>query len=156
MVANTFHIAIPGWDDSRDGSSDNESTDCFQEEPFPSASAAESAAEEEQMVEIDISSGEQEDAFWTLLTEMGIEVSDFSNGDDDDREEFEDVENYMETCMPSSNNAARPATGEAYSLNTKLRSSCVAHLLQLVIKDGLSALKVLSFYKSVEYFVSGF
>jgi hypothetical protein len=96
--------------------------DCFQEELFPSTSAAESAAEEEQMVEIDISSVEQEDAFWTLLTRLGIEVSDFSNGDDDDREEFEDVERYMETCMPSSNNVTRPATGEGYSLNMKLRS----------------------------------
>ena len=58
--------------------------------------------------------------------------------------------------MPSSNNATRPATEEGYSLNIKLRSSCVAHLLQLVIKDGLSALKVLSFYKSADYFVPGF
>jgi len=91
MVANTFHIAIPGWEDSRDGISDTESTDCFQEEPFPSASAAGSAAEEEHMVEINISSVEQEDAFWTLLTGLGIGVSDFSNGDDYDREEFEDV-----------------------------------------------------------------
>ena len=58
--------------------------------------------------------------------------------------------------MPSSNNATRPETEEGYSLNIKLRSSCVAHLLQLVIKDGISALKILSFYKSVDYFVPGF
>ena len=53
------------------------------------------------MVKIDISSVEQEgDAFWSLPTGLGIEVSEFSIGDDD-REEFEDVERYMETCMPS-------------------------------------------------------
>ena len=144
MVANTFHIAIPGWEDSTEGSSDTESIDYIQEEPLPSASSAESAAEEEEMVEIDLSSFEQEgDAFWSLLTGLGIESSEFSIGDDD-REEFQDVERNMETCMPSSNNATLPATEEGYSLNIKLRSSCVAHLLQLVIKDGLLALKVLS------------
>ena len=76
MVANTFHIAIPGWEDSTEGSSDTESIDYIQEEPLPSASSAESAAEEEEMVEIDISSFEQEgDAFWSLLTGLGIESS---------------------------------------------------------------------------------
>jgi hypothetical protein len=101
MVANTFHIAIPGWEDSTEGNSDTESTDYIQEETFPSASAAESAAEEEQMVKIDTSSVEQEgDVFRGLLKGLGIEVSEFSIGDDD-REEFEDVERYIETCMLS-------------------------------------------------------
>lgn len=109
------------------------------------------------MVKIDISSVEQEgDAFWSLLTGLGIEVSEFSVGDDD-WEEFEDIERSMETCMPSSNNATRPETEAGYFFkNIKLRSSCVAHLLQLVIKDGLLALQVLSFYKFIEYFVPGF
>ena len=44
MVANTFHIAIPGWEDSTEGSSDTQSIDYIQEEPLPSASSAEIAA----------------------------------------------------------------------------------------------------------------
>jgi hypothetical protein len=106
---------------------------------------------------INISSDEQEDAFWTLLTGLGIEVFDFSNGEDDDREEFEDVERYTETCIchPQIMQHAQQQE-KATLLNMKLRSSCVVHLLQLVIKDGFSALKVLSFYKSADNFVPGF
>lgn len=95
------------------------------------------------MVEIDISSTEkEEDAFWTMLAGLGIDVSEIAIEDDNDRDEFHEVETDLESFIPSSNNAPQPTSQDIYVLNMILRSSCVAHLLQIAIKTGLSALQV--------------
>ena len=54
---------------------------------------------------------------------------------------FVDLERELEEYLPS-NETARAEVGDVYVLISRLRSDCVAHELQLVIKDGFKTLSV--------------
>ena len=111
------------------------------------------------MVEIEVSTTDDdneniEDPLSMLLREMGISnaMMEAAVWDVDENAEFEDVVAEMEDMMPSTDSipcVIIPLTGSStgqetdYVLDSKLRSDCVAHKLQLVIKDGFKALMVI-------------
>ncbi|KAK4027189.1 hypothetical protein OUZ56_016201 [Daphnia magna] len=116
MVANSFLISIPGW--MGDESGDLEVTGpAFEAQNLQASTSMDSISAtdyESEMVEVEIY-----DPMWRILEEIGVDLTDISFEDYDVSGGFEDV----------------PASLEL------LRSNCVAHTLQPVIKDGLKALK---------------
>jgi hypothetical protein len=109
------------------------------------------------MVEIEVSTTDDdneniEDPLSMLLREMGISnaMMEAAVRDVDENAEFEDVVAEKEDMMPSTDSIpCIPLTGSStgqetdYVRYSKLRSDCVAHKLQLVIKDGFKALVVI-------------
>ncbi|KAK4013504.1 hypothetical protein OUZ56_026058 [Daphnia magna] len=94
VVFNTFYIPIPGWKEFEDVSCARDYTENFDDGSITSAPAVSNGnGDEEDMVEIDISSTEkEEDAFWTMLAGLEIDVVEITIEDDDDRDEFHEVE----------------------------------------------------------------
>jgi hypothetical protein len=127
MVANTFVNNIPGWDEEEQFPIE----DSVPHPPIASTSGVNPPSQEvEPMVEIKVS----------------------TTDDDNENIEFEDVVAELEDMMPSTDSipcVIIPLTGSStgqetdYVLYSKLRSDCVAHKLQLVIKDGFKALVVI-------------
>ena len=156
MVANTFVNNIPGWDEEEQFPIE----DSVPHPPIASTSGVNPPSQEvEPMVEIEVSTTDDdneniEDPLSMLLREMGISnaMMEAAVRDVDENAEFEDVVNEMEDMMPSTDSipcVIIPLTGSStgqetdYVLDSKLRSDCVAHKLQLVIKDGFKALVVI-------------
>ena len=147
MVANTFKINLPGWTQVnevqlRESPSTIESIDL---ESVPAAGAASSTTtndNEEEMVELEIGDEEENEPLWSLLQEMGIDVSEAATLNEEDADEIRSVEEGLNDIMPSSDTIVPPKNQEDYVLSSKLRSDCVAHKLQLVIKDGLKEMSV--------------
>ena len=137
MVANTFVNNIPGWDEEEQFPIE----DSVPHPPIASTSGVNPPSQEvEPMVEIEVSTHR----------EMGISnaMMEAAVRDVDENAEFEDVVAEMEDMMPSTDSipcVTIPLTGSStgqetdYVRYSKLRSDCVAHKLQLVIKDGFKA-----------------
>ncbi len=138
MVANTFVNNIPGWDEEEQF---RPIQDPVPHPPIASTSGVNPPSQEvEPMVEIEVSTHR----------EMGISnaMMEAAVRDVDENAEFEDVVAEMEDMMPSTDSipcVTIPLTGSStgqetdYVRYSKLRSDCVAHKLQLVIKDGFKA-----------------
>ena len=157
MVANTFEIALPGWvendNDDNDGDSSADSLGVFEQDPtersdpvIPVSSVSETPATSqgdeigEEMMELELQLPPGEEQLWELLVERRTLLDD-----EDEETEIEEIEHNMEYVLPSSSTRTfldRERESQTYVLKSALRSSCTAHLLQLVIKDGLKALKV--------------
>lgn len=150
VVANTFKLNIPGWtqvseEQLRESSS---ITDSAELENAPAAGAASTTVtieNEEEMVELEIDDDEENEPLWSILQEMGIDVAEAATLDEEDAGEIWNVEEGLNDIMPSSDTIVPPANKEDYALQSKLRSDCVAHKLQLVIKDGLKAMSVCAY-----------
>lgn len=149
MIANTFDIAIPGWShtgpttNSDVSESERQQTSLSPSNTAPSTSST--SPDEEEMIELELSPGSSENAdedpLRGILLEMGLDLSNIVQ-DQDDLAEYQVVEQGLERVMPSSTTILCPNYGMRYVLTSRLRSSCVTHLLQLVIKDGLKSLQV--------------
>lgn len=156
MAANTFVNNIPGWDEEEQFPIE----DSVLHPPIASASGVNPPNQEvEPMVEIEVSTTDDdneniEDPLSMLLREMGISnaMMEAAVRDEDENAEFEDVVAEMEDMMFSTDSipcVIIPLTGSStcqetdYILYSKLHSDCVAHKLQLVIKDGFKALGVI-------------
>lgn len=129
MVANTFLNNIPRWDEEENEVTLNTLIP-ITEENLP-----------DEMVEMEIS---DEDPLWVLLQEAGLSLNSVA-AEEEELLEIESVENALEVMMSSSFSIITPQEkGGVYLMFSKLRSVCVAHKLQLVVKDGLKHLPVIS------------
>ncbi|KAK4027992.1 hypothetical protein OUZ56_017155 [Daphnia magna] len=153
IVANTFVNNIPGWNDEEQFPIE----DSVLHPPMASTrTSSVNQQEVEPMVEIEVSTTDddnenEEDPLLQLFKEMGVsnEMMEALVQDVEENGEFQDVEVEMEEMMPSTDSIpcvilplTASSTGQEtdYILYSKLRSDCVAHKLQLVIKDGFKAL----------------
>lgn len=126
MVANTFDIPIPGWETN--------DTDTL-EESRNSQIADSVALDEEVSSEHSPEPSDESDVY--------IELEFFVN-DNEDEEETKDILLDFELSLPSPLSTASVInTDRASVLNSSLRTNCVAHSLQLVVKDGLAKLQVI-------------
>ena len=156
MVANTFVNNFPGWDEEEQFPIE----DSVLHPPIPSTSGENLPNQEvEPMAEIEVSTTDDvneniEDPLLMLLQEIGVTnaMMEAAVRDVDENDEFEDVVAGIEDMMPSTDSIpcvvlplTASSTGQEteYVLYSKLRSDCVAHKLQLVIKDGFKALVVI-------------
>ena len=144
MVANTFTINLPGWIVDEpvilDDEDSAELASSFAPTPSTSAQAI------EPMVEVELSTEEEVgDEMWLLLQDPEVDISEIGTLDWEDERDFEEVEAGLNLQYPSSESAVFAETRiEEYVLTSRLRSDCVAHKLQLVIKDGFKKLDVSS------------
>lgn len=148
MVENTFVNNIPGWDDEEQFPIE----DSVLHPPMASTSSV-NQQEVEPMVKIEVSTTDddnenEEDPLLQLFKEMGVsnKMIGATVQDVKKNREFQDVEVDMEEMMPSTDSIpcvilplTASSTGQEtdYILYSKLHSDCVAHKLQLVIKDVL-------------------
>lgn len=139
MVANSFFISIPGW--MGDESGDLEVTGpAFEAQNLQASTSMDSISAtdyEREMVEVEIY-----DPMWRILEEIEVDLTDISFEDYDVSGGFEDVPAGLELVISSISSNEFDLDFGNYNLISKLRSNCVAHTLQPVIKDGLKALKV--------------
>ncbi|XP_045032028.1 uncharacterized protein LOC116933634 isoform X4 [Daphnia magna] len=144
MVANTFMNDIPGWHNEDEFSANDHQSDYVPAQPSTSTSSPSEldilAAETTQsMAEIEIADATEGDPLWVLLQELGFNFSETELNDEDDVSEFRDLERDLEEHLPSTESTFEPLDDD-YILYSRLRSDCVAHKLQLVIKDGFKTL----------------
>ncbi len=143
MVANTFSINLPGWvvdDPVPDNTHDSETG--AEVDPFPSSPSTSSQQNLEPMVEVEISTEDDEEAMWLLLQDPQLDTSQLSTLHELDQWDFEEVESALNQQYPSSESSSLETSIEEYALKSRLRSDCAAHKLQLVIKDGFKKLDV--------------
>jgi hypothetical protein len=147
MVANTFLNSIPGWSNEEELSV-NEHVDS---QPSTSASniqdreSSRNIQGNEPMTEVEIADSSEDEPLWLFLQEMGITFSEAGVHDDEDDREHRELLIELEEHMPSSETTTDElddAVAGIYVLLKRLRSDCVAHKLQLVIKDGFKTLSV--------------
>ena len=125
MVANTFDIPIPGW----------ETNDTDTHERTRNPQIADSV-----VLDKEVSSEHSPET--SDESEVYIEFEFFVN-DNEDEEENKDILLDFELSLPSPQSTASIInTDRAMILNSSLRTNCVAHSLQLVVKDGLAKLQV--------------
>nr|CAH0112994.1 unnamed protein product [Daphnia galeata] len=146
MVANTFLNSIPGWQNEEELPV-NEHASFDYDDPQPSTSdsnmqdkgSSQTLQQNEPMTELEIADSSEDDPLWLLLQELGIKFSEAGVHEDDDSREYRDLEKELEEQMPS-NETAPDQVDDRYVLISRLRSDCVAHKLQLVIKDGFKTM----------------
>ena len=147
-VANTFLNSIPGWQNEEELPV-NEHASVDYDDPQPSTSdsniqdrgSSQTIQQNEPMTELEIADSSEDDPLWVLLQELGIKFSEAGIHEDDDSREYRDLEKEPEEQMPS-NETAPAQVEDRYVLISRLRSDCVAHKLQLVIKDGFKTMSV--------------
>lgn len=153
MVANTFEINIPGWTQESEAATQEESLSAMEFNDRLNEPSTVNAAKPtspttttgDEMVELEIDCNEENEPLWSILKEMGVDVLEqAATLDEEDTIEIQSVEEGLDEIMPSSDTIIVPIhqDQEGYVLSSKLRSDCVAHKLQLVIKDGLQAMSV--------------
>lgn len=155
MVANTFLNSMPGWNNEEEFSvNEDVSADYDDSQPFTSASNiqdrvnSQTLQQNERMTELEIEDSSEDEPLWLLLQELGITFSEAGVHDNEDGREYRDLEIQLEEHMPSNETTPEDpdefgdAVAGLYVLLKRLRSDCVAHKLQLVIKDGFKTLSV--------------
>lgn len=97
------------------------------------------------MVDVEFSTSENDgDPIRQLIRELGLDISELGLEDQEDFDELEKVQQELDEMLASPQPPDPAVLEESYALLYRLRSSCIAHLLQLVIKDGLKSLDVSS------------
>lgn len=155
MVANTFLNSMPGWNNEEEFSvNEDVSADYDDSQPFTSASNiqdrvnSQTFQQNERMTELEIEDSSEDEPLWLLLQELGITFSEAGVHDNEEGREYRDLEIQLEEHMPSNETTLEDpdefgdAVAGLYVLLKRLRSDCVAHKLQLVIKDGFKTLGV--------------
>jgi hypothetical protein len=81
---------------------------------------------------------------WETVVELAEELRQAFVEDRNFLDEHEDLEQELQDTIFCLNKATMEAVNNksGYSLTSSLKSTCVAHLLQLVIKDGIKAMGV--------------
>ncbi|KZR97554.1 Uncharacterized protein APZ42_007496 [Daphnia magna] len=147
MIDNTFMNDIPGWHNEHEFSANDHQSDYVPAQPSTSTSSPSEldilAAETTQsMAGIEIVDATESDPLWVLLQELGFNFSETELNDEDDVSEFCDLERELEEHLPSTESAFEPLDDD-YILYSRLRFDCVAHKLQLVVKDGFKPLSAI-------------
>jgi hypothetical protein len=137
MLASDFGIQLPSWQsDSTVPIVTENSTRALPESDFEQDEAIE--------IEFTIDDNGETVPLWEIVVEPAEELREAAAEDRNVLFEQEDLEQELQDTIFSLSKATQTAVSNKseYSLSSSLRSTCVAHILQLVIKDGIKAMAV--------------
>ena len=141
MLASDFDIQLPSWQsDSAVPIVTENSTRSLPESDFEQDEAIE--------IEFTIDDNGETVPLWEIVVELAEELRKAAAEDRNVLFEQEDLEQELQDTIFSISKATQAAVNNKseYSLSSSLRSTCVAHILQLVIKDGIKAMGVSELY----------
>lgn len=136
MVATKFQVSLPSWDVTNEDFDEYEAIENDKADGVVHLS--DESLEELEMLE----TGHSQEK---LVFDGEEELAEEFSLDPDLQREFDDIEFDFENSafiLPPNPTLPSPRD-KPYILLESLRSTCVAHSLQLVIKDGLSSMEVL-------------
>ena len=135
MLASDFDIQLPSWESP------------VPEQPSESANSTRTDLEvESDLVEIELLFDDEGEVLpmWETVIEVAIELRQTAAEESNILYEHEAIEQEFQDTILCLSQASSADTNNkaAYSLSSSLRCTCVAHILQLVIKDGIKAMGV--------------